>query len=117
MRNPRVVSMEWNKKAMFWGKDIELMIKTFEMSDECPTAIIEIWEDERKVPSKAILSVETILDKDENEIKITLDFPLRDMSAFEEDDDYRVYAAVTIEQWGMHLKQEEENYLLISDDF
>ena len=117
VRNPRVVSMEWNKKAMFWGKDIELMIKTFEMSDECPTAIIEIWEDERKVPSKAILSVETILDKDENEIKITLDFPLGDMSAFEEDDDYRVYAAVTIEQWGMHLKQEEENYLLISDDF
>ena len=49
VRNPRVVSMEWDKKAMFWGKDIELMIKTFEMSDECPTAIIEIWEDERKV--------------------------------------------------------------------
>ena len=87
------------------------------MSEEAPTAIVEIWEEERESPKKLIFSSEITLDKDENTLKVTIDFPLTAMSNFDDDDDYRIYATVKIEQWGKYFKQDEENYLLISDDF
>jgi hypothetical protein len=38
------------------------------------------------------------------------------MSKFDNDDDYRIYATVNIEQWGKYFKQDKDNYLLISND-
>lgn len=87
------------------------------MADEAPDAIIEIWEEEKESPKKLITSSELTLDKDENTLKLTLDFSLTDVSQFDNDDDYRIYATVSIEKWGRYFKQEEENYLLVSDDF
>ena len=117
VKNPKVISMEWDKKAIMWGDEVELKINTFEMSDEAPDAIIEIWEEEKESPKKLITSSELTLDKDENILKLTLDFSLTDVSQFDNDDDYRIYATVSIEKWGRYFKQEEENYLLVSDDF
>ena len=117
VKNPKVISMEWDKKAIMWGEEIELKINTFEMSEESPKAIIEIWEEEIKFPKRAITSTELILDKDENTLKLTLDFSLVDVSQFANDNDYRIYAIVSIEKWGKYFKQTEENYLLVSDDF
>ena len=31
VKNPKVISMEWDKKAIYWGDEIELIIKTIEM--------------------------------------------------------------------------------------
>ena len=117
VKNPKVISIEWDKKAIIWGDEVELKINTFEMADEAPDAIIEIWEEEKESPKKLITSSELTLDKDENTLKLTLDFSLTDVSQFDNDDDYRIYATVSIEKWGRYFKQEEENYLLVSDDF
>ena len=117
VKNSKVISIEWDKKAIIWGDEVELKINTFEMADEAPDAIIEIWEEEKESPKKLITSSELTLDKDENTLKLTLDFSLTDVSQFDNDDDYRIYATVSIEKWGRYFKQEEENYLLVSDDF
>ena len=98
-------------------KEVELKINTFEMSEESPKAIIEIWEEERKSKKILITSSEIILEKAENIVKLVLDFSLTQMSAFSENDDYRVYAIVNIEKWGKNFKQTEENYLIVSVDF
>ena len=44
VKNPRVVSMEWDKKAVFYGDEVTLTIKSFEMSDESPTCKIQLFE-------------------------------------------------------------------------
>ena len=108
--------MDWDKKAIMWGDEVELTINTFEMSDEAPKAIVEVWEEERESPKKLIFSSDIALDKDENTLKVPLDISLADMSKFDNDDDYRIYATVNIEQWGKYFKQDKDNYLLISND-
>jgi len=117
VKNPKVISMEWDKKAIYWGDEIELIIKTIEMEDELPECKVDIWEEEREHPNKLLQSTTVKLDKDEVKVKFTLNFTLKDVSQFDKDDDYRVYAVATIDQLGAYFKQEEEKYLIVSDDF
>ena len=117
VKNPKVISMEWDKKAIYWGDEIELIIKTIEMEDELPECKVDIWEEEREHPNKLLQSTTVKLDKDEVKVKFTLNFTLKEVSQFDKDDDYRVYAVATIDQLGTYFKQEEEKYLIVSDDF
>ena len=117
VKNPKVISMEWDKKAIYWGDEIELTIKTIEMEDELPECKVDIWEEEREQPNKLLQSTTVKLDKDEVKVKFRLNFTLKDVSQFDKDDDYRVYAVATIDQLGTYFKQEEEKYLIVSDDF
>ena len=117
VKNPKVISMEWDKKAIYWGDEIELIIKTIEMEDELPECKVDIWEEEREHPNKLLQSTTVKLDKDEVKVKFTLNFTLKDVSQFDKDDDYRVYAVATIDQLGTYFKQEEEKYLIVSNDF
>jgi len=117
VKNPKVISMEWDKKAIYWGDEIELIIKTIEMEDELPECKVDIWEEEREQPNKLLQSTTVKLDKDEVKVKFRLNFTLKDVSQFDKDDDYRVYAVATIDQLGTYFKQEEEKYLIVSDDF
>ena len=117
VKNPKVISMEWDKKAIYWGDEIELIIKTIEMEDELPECKVDIWEEEREHPNKLLQSTTVKLDKDEVKVKFTLNFTLKEVSQFDKDDDYRVYAVATIDQLGAYFKQEEEKYLIVSDDF
>ena len=117
VKNPKVISMEWDKKAIYWGDEIELIIKTIEMEDELPECKVDIWEEEREHPNKLLQSTTVKLDKDEVKVKFRLNFTLKDVSQFDKDDDYRVYAVATIDQLGAYFKQEEEKYLIVSDDF
>ena len=117
VKNPQVVSMEWDKKACFWGNEIELTIKTFEMNDLSPDCTVNIWEEEKEHPDKLLLTSDAKLDKDEVKVKFTLDFDLKNVSQFDTDDDYRFYAVVNIPSLGKYFRQEEENYLFVSNDF
>ena len=117
VKNPKVISMEWDKKAIYWGDEIELTIKTIEMEDELPECKVDIWEEEREQPNKLLQSTTVKLDKDEVKVKFRLNFTLKDVSQFDKDDDYRVYAVATIDQLGTYFKQEEDKYLIVSDDF
>ena len=117
VKNPKVIGMEWDKKAIYWGDEIELTIKTIEMEDELPECKVDIWEEEREQPNKLLQSTTVKLDKDEVKVKFRLNFTLKDVSQFDKDDDYRVYAVATIDQLGTYFKQEEDKYLIVSDDF
>lgn len=117
VRNPRVVSMEWDKKAAMWGDEVELKISTFEMADDLPECKVDIWEEGREHPDKLLQSATVKLDKDEIKVKFTVDFTLKDVSQFDKDDDYRIYAVLFVDCLGKYFKQSEENYLLVSNDF
>ena len=117
VKNPKVIGMEWDKKAIYWGDEIELIIKTIEMEDELPECKVDIWEEEREHPNKLLQSTTVKLDKDEVKVEFTLNFTLKEVSQFDKDDDYRVYAVATIDQLGTYFKQEEEKYLIVSNDF
>jgi len=116
VKNPRVVSMAWDKKAAFWGEEVELTINTFEMDDLQPDCTVNIWEEEIENPDKLILSSDITLDKEEVKIKLTIDFSLKDVSKFDFDDDYRLYAVISIDKLGKYFRQQKENYILISND-
>ena len=63
------------------------------MEDELPECKVDIWEEEREHPNKLLQSTTVKLDKDEVKVKFTLNFTLKEVSQFDKDDDYRVYAA------------------------
>lgn len=117
VRNPRVVSMEWGKKAAMWGDEVELKISTFEMTEDLPECKVDIWEEEREHPDKLLQSATVKLDKNEIKVKFTVDFTLKDVSQFDKDDDYRIYTVLFVDCLGKYFKQSEENYLLVSNDF
>jgi len=44
VKNPKVISMEWDKKAIHYDDKTTLKIKSFELSDESPTCKLQLWE-------------------------------------------------------------------------
>ena len=42
MRNPRVVSMEWEEKAIYYGDKATLTIKTLKVAQESPACRLQL---------------------------------------------------------------------------
>ena len=74
VKNPKVISMEWDKKAIYWGDKATLKIKTFELSDESPTCKLQLWEKDYTTEDDFILEKEITIDKDEVEQEIEFNF-------------------------------------------
>ena len=74
VKNPRVISMEWDKKAIYWGDEATLKIKTFELSDESPTCKLQLWEKDYTTEDDFILEQDITIDKDEVEQEIEFNF-------------------------------------------
>ena len=74
VKNPKVISMEWDKKAIYWGDKATLKIKTFELSDESPTCKLQLWEKDYTTEDDFILEQDITIDKDEVEQEIEFNF-------------------------------------------
>jgi len=74
VKNPKVISMEWDKKAIYWGDKATLKIKTFELSDESPTCKLQLWEKDYTTEDDFILEKDITIDKDEVEQEIEFNF-------------------------------------------
>ena len=74
VRNPRVVSMEWNKKAIYYGDKATLRIKTLEVAQESPTCRLQLWERDYTTADDLLLEKELTIDGDEVETEIEFNF-------------------------------------------
>ena len=74
VRNPRVVSMEWNKKAIYYGDKATLRIKTLEVAQESPTCRLQLWERDYTTADDMLLERDITIDGDEVETEIEFNF-------------------------------------------
>ena len=74
VKNPRVVSMEWDKKAIYYGAKATLRIKSFELSDEKPTCKLQLWEKDYITENDFVFEKEITIDSDEVESEIEFNF-------------------------------------------
>ncbi|MCI6442349.1 MAG: phage baseplate assembly protein V [Spirochaetia bacterium] len=74
VKNPKVISMEWDTKAIYYGDKAKLKIQTFELSDESPTCKLQLWEKDYTTEDDFILEQDITIDSDEVETEIEFDF-------------------------------------------
>ena len=79
VKNPKVISMEWDKKAIYWGDKATLKIKSFELSDESPTCKLQLWEKDYTTEDDFILEQDITIDKDEVEQEIEFNFDVENV--------------------------------------
>ena len=104
VKNPKVISMEWDKKAIYWGDKATLKIKSFELSDESPTCKLQLWEKDYTTEDDFILEQDITIDKDEVEQEIEFNFDiqrLRDENELE----LEVIAKLIYEKKSVSVKQ------------
>ena len=104
VKNPKVISMEWDKKAIYWGDKATLKIKTFELSDESPACKLQLWEKDYTTEDDLILEKDITIDKDEVEQEIEFNFDiqrLRDENELE----LEVIAKLIYEKKSVSVKQ------------
>ena len=77
VKNPKVISMEWDKKAIYWGDKATLKIKSFELSDESPVCKLQLLEKDYTTEDDFILEKEITIDKDELEQEIDFNFDIQ----------------------------------------
>ena len=73
VRNPRVVGMEWDKKAIYYGDKATLKIKIFELSDESPVCKLQLWEKDYTTEDDFIIEQDITIDSDEVEVEFNFD--------------------------------------------
>jgi hypothetical protein len=113
VKNPRVVEMRWEKKAALWGKEVSLHIKSREIAETSPKAVIEIYnaKDNDRI---CLLKKESVIDGDEKDINFTLDFDINNLrwsKIFE----YSVCAEIKIDT--LHINYSFRDELLVQADF
>ena len=74
VKNPKVISMEWDTKAIYYGDKAKLKIQTFELSDESPSCKLQLWEKDYTTEDDFILEKDITIDSDEVETEIEFNF-------------------------------------------
>ena len=91
IRNPQVVSMEWDKAALYYGDSAVLKIKTFELSDEKPVCRLQLWEKDYTTEDDFILEQDIKIDSDEIEKNIEFKFDVGKVLDEEADGELEVF--------------------------
>ena len=91
IKNPQVVSMEWDKAALYYGDSAVLKIKTFELSDEKPVCRLQLWEKDCATADDLILEQDIKIDSDEIEKKIEFKFDIDKVLDEEADGELEVF--------------------------
>ena len=76
IKNPKVIGMEWEKEAIYYGDKAKLKIKSFELSDESPSCKLQLWEKDYTSEDDFILEQDITIDSDEVETEIEFNFDL-----------------------------------------
>lgn len=80
IKNPQVVSMEWNKAALYYGDSAVLKIKTFELSDEKPVCKLVLFDEYFNKNKEFLYEKEIKINKDDIEEEIEFSFPLKNLN-------------------------------------
>ena len=94
VKNPKVISMEWDKKAIYWGDKATLKIKSFELSDENPTCKLQLWEKDYTTEDDLILEKDITIDKDELEQEIEFNFDVEKIRDEEIDGKLEIFCRI-----------------------
>lgn len=97
VKNPKVISIEWDKKAIYYRDEVTLTIKSFEMSDESPTCKIQLFEKDFKSDDDYIFEKDINIDKDEVEIKFSVEFEI-DKLIDENEKELEIYPKLVYEK-------------------
>ena len=106
VKNPKVISMEWDRKALYYGDKATLKIKTFELSDEKPSCKLQLWEKDYTSENDFILEEDIIIDKDEVETVIEFKFGLKKFKLTEKNNELIIFAK---------LKNDKGRYLICNN--
>lgn len=98
IRNPRIISMAWNKKAIYYGDKATLKIKTFELSDESPSCKLQLWEKDYTTEDDFILEQDITIDKDEVETEIEFNFDVDKVLEEEIDGELEIFCRFIYEE-------------------
>ena len=98
VKNPKVISMEWDKKALYYGDKATLKIKTFELSDEKPTCKLQLWEKDYTTEDDFILEQDITFDSDEVETEIEFNFDIEKVLDEEFDGEIEIFCRVIYEE-------------------
>ena len=91
IKNPRIISMEWDKKAIYYGDKATLKIKTFELCDENPVCKLQLWEKDFTTEDDFILEQDITINSDEVETEIKFDFDVEQVLDEELDGELEVF--------------------------
>lgn len=80
IKNPQVVSMEWDKVALYYGDSAVLKIKTFELSDEKPVCKLVLFDEYFNKNKEFLYEKEIKINKDDIEEEIEFSFPLKKLN-------------------------------------
>lgn len=80
IKNPQVVSMEWDKAALYYGDSAVLKIKTFELSDEKPVCKLVLFDEYFNKNKEFLYEKEIKINKDDIEEEIEFSFPLKKLN-------------------------------------
>ena len=80
IKNPQVVSMEWDKAALYYGDSAVLKIKTFELSDEKPVCKLVLFDEYFNKNKEFLYEKEIKIKKDDIEEEIEFSFPLKNLN-------------------------------------
>ena len=98
VKNPKVLSMEWDKKAIYYGDKATLRIKTFELSDESPTCKLQLWEKDYTTENDFILEQDITINKDEIETEIEFNFDIEKVLDEEFDGEMEIFCRIIYEE-------------------
>ena len=98
VKNPKVISMEWDKKAIYYGDKATLKIKTFELSDERPTCKLQLWEKDYTTEDDFILEQDITFDSDEVETEIEFNFDIEKVLDEEFDGEIEIVCRIIYEE-------------------
>ena len=104
VRNPRVVSMEWDKKAIYYGDRATLRIKTLEVAQESPSCRLQLWERDYTTEDDLILERDITIDGDEVETEIEFNF---DVERVVDEEELELEIIGRLQCGGNHLPSEQ----------
>jgi hypothetical protein len=92
VKNPRVISIEWNKKAVYYGDTVTLRIKSLEMKNE--KVIICLYDDYFETGEDYLFEKELSINNDLTESDINIDFPIENLKLTENDLELFLHAMI-----------------------
>ena len=96
VKNPKVISMEWNKKAIYYGDKATLRIKTFELCDKSPTCKLQLWVKDFTTEDDFIFEQDITIDSDEVETEIEFNFPLEKLNLTDKVFELLIYSRIVL---------------------
>jgi hypothetical protein len=71
VKNPQVLEMKWEPEAIYYGDEVKLLVKTFEVADFSPEIMLKIVERQKKI---CVHEENVNAAKDEIEIHLEIEF-------------------------------------------